>query len=50
MSESEKAKKIYGKYEKNNVNEIVRTINPKKIIKSTEIVFSNYKIYKKDAK
>lgn len=46
MSESVQADKIYGEYIKNNVSDIIRTINPKKTIKSKEIVYSNYKINK----
>lgn len=49
MSESKKADKIYKDFKKYKVDEIIRTINPKKIIKSTEIVYSNY-IIKKEKK
>lgn len=44
MSDSKKADLIYGKLNKYVVNDIIRTINPLKIIKSTEIVYSNYVI------
>lgn len=44
MSESKKADSIYKNFKKYKVDEIIRTINPKKIIKSTEILYSNYKI------
>ena len=47
MSESNKADQIYGNFNKYKVNEITRTINPKKAIKSTEIVYSNFNIIKK---
>lgn len=46
MSESKQADMIYKDFEKYKVDEIIRTINPKKIIKSTEILYSNYKIKK----
>lgn len=49
MSESKKADKIYKVFKKYKVDEIIRTINPKKIIKSTEILYSNY-IIKKEKK
>lgn len=49
MSESKKADKIYKDFKKYKVDEIIRTINPKKIIKSTEILYSNY-IIKKEKK
>ena len=47
MSESKKADRIYKNFKKYKVDEIIRTINPKKIIKSTEILYSNYKIKKR---
>ena len=50
MSESKKADKIYKDFKKYKVDEIIRTINPKKIIKSTEILYSNYIIKKKRKK
>ena len=46
MSESSESDKIYNNLNKYKVNEIIRTINPKKIIKSTEIIYSNYIIKK----
>ena len=46
MSESKKADKIYKDFQKYKVDEIIRTINPKKTIKSTEILYSNYIIKK----
>lgn len=49
MSESKTADKIYKVFKKYKVDEIIRTINPKKIIKSTEILYSNY-IIKKEKK
>lgn len=50
MSESKKADKIYKDFKKYKVDEIIRTINPKKIIKSTEILYSNYIIKKEKEK
>lgn len=50
MSDSTNADKVYGKYYKNEVNEIIRTINPKKLIKSTEVVYSNFEIKKDEYK
>lgn len=44
MSDSEQADEIYSRFIKNNVKEILRTINPVKIFPSTEIFFTNYKI------
>lgn len=46
MSDSKQADKIYlnGKFTKNNMKEILRTINPIKLFPSTEIAFTNYKI------
>lgn len=46
MIESKKADKIYKDFQKYKVDEIIRTINPKKTIKSTEILYSNYIIKK----
>ena len=46
MSDSKEADAIYKGFNKNKVDEIVRTINPQKIIKSTEVLYSNYKIKK----
>ena len=47
MNESPKANEIYHKFRKYKINDILRTINPKKIIRSTEIVFSNFIIKNK---
>ena len=47
MSDSRQADLIYGKLNKYVVNDIIRTINPLKTIKSTEIVYSNYAIKRK---
>lgn len=47
MSDSKQADLIYGKLNKYIVNDIIRTINPLKTIKSTEIVYSNYIINKR---
>lgn len=44
MSDSKQADDIYGKFIKNNMKEILRTINPIKLFSSTEIAFTNYKI------
>lgn len=44
MSDSKQADEIYGKFIKNNMKEILRTINPVKLFSSTEIAFTNYKI------
>lgn len=44
MSESAKADQIYRNFYRYKINEITRTINPKKTIKSTEIVYSNFSI------
>ena len=44
MSDSKQADEIYGKFIKNNMKEILRTINPIKLFSSTEIAFTNYKI------
>ena len=38
--------KIYGKLEKCTAKELIRTINPQKSFKSTELIFSNYIINK----
>jgi len=46
MSESKESDKIYKNLKKYKVDEIIRTINPKKIVKSTEILYSNYIIKK----
>lgn len=51
MSESDNAIKIYEKYgkmKKYKTKELMRTINPRKSFKSTELTFSNYEI-KKDS-
>ena len=43
MSESTKANKIYGKsFTSKNLTDIVRTINPKKLFHSKEVLFLNY--------
>ena len=47
MSDSKQADLIYGDLNKYVVNDIIRTINPLKTIKSTEIVYSNYIINKR---
>lgn len=44
MSNSKQADEIYGRFVKNNMKEILRTINPIKLFSSTEIAFTNYKI------
>ncbi len=44
MSDSKQADEIYGKFIKNSMKEILRTINPIKLFSSTEIAFTNYKI------
>jgi DNA adenine methylase len=44
MTDSKLANQIYGKLEKYTARELIRTINPKKSFKSTELIFSNYKL------
>lgn len=44
MSDSKQADEIYGKFIKNSMKEILRTINPVKLFLSTEIAFTNYEI------
>lgn len=44
MSDSKQADEVYGRFIKNNMKEILRTINPVKLFSSTEIAFTNYKI------
>ncbi len=45
MIDSKRSDYIYGtKFYKYEMGELIRTINPKKIFKSTELVFSNYEI------
>lgn len=44
MSDSKQADDIYGRFIKNNMKEILRTINPVKLFSSTEIAFTNYEI------
>lgn len=46
MSDSKSADKIYlsTNFEKKNMKEILRTINPKKLFPSTEVAFVNYEI------
>lgn len=46
MSESREADLIYGEYKKYRVSDIIRTINPKKLLMSKEVVYSNYTIKK----
>ena len=46
MTDSKIANEIYGKLEKYQAKELIRTINPQKSYKSTELIFSNYKINK----
>ena len=45
MSDSFISNKVYGEFKKYTVSNIIRTINPKKIFKSKEVIFSNYKIH-----
>ena len=44
MSDSKQADDIYGRFIKNNMKEILRTINPVKLFSSTEVAFTNYEI------
>lgn len=44
MAESKQADQIYKKFTKNNMKEILRTINPIKLFSSNEIAYTNYKI------
>lgn len=44
MIDSNRANVVYGKLKKKFVADIVRTINPKKIFTSREVLFSNYNI------
>ena len=44
MSDSKQADDTYGRFIKNNMKEILRTINPVKLFSSTEIAFTNYEI------
>ncbi len=44
MSDSKQADDIYGKFIKNSMKEILRTINPVKLFSSTEVAFTNYEI------
>ncbi|MBR2240252.1 MAG: DNA adenine methylase [Clostridia bacterium] len=46
MTDSKIANDIYGELEKCTARELIRTINPQKSFKSTELIFSNYKINK----
>ena len=46
MTDSKIANDIYGKLEKCTAKELIRTINPQRSFKSTELIFSNYKINK----
>ena len=45
MIDSKRSDYIYGsKFYKYELGKLIRTINPKKVFKSTELIFSNYKI------
>ncbi len=44
MSDSKQSDEIYGRFIKNSMKEILRTINPIKLFSSTEIAFTNYEI------
>ncbi len=44
MTDSKNANNIYGKLKKYKAGEFIRTINPKKSFKSTELIFSNYEL------
>ena len=45
MIESKRSEAIYGtKFFRYEMGKLIRTINPKKIFKSTELIFSNYEI------
>ena len=45
MLDSKRSDDIYGsKFYKYEMGKLIRTINPKKVFKSTELIFSNYKI------
>ena len=44
MIDSSVSNKIYGELKKYRITDIIRTINPKKIFKSTEVIFTNYEI------
>lgn len=46
MSESKKSNLIYGNMKKYKINDILRVVNPNKVFKSTEVVFTNKKIIK----
>ena len=49
MSDSYRAKKIYGaNFYQKKLADIIRTINPVKLFKSKEVLFSNYKINNKN--
>lgn len=50
MTDSKVANNIYGNLERYTARELVRSINPKKGFKSTELIFSNYKIAKSNLK
>jgi len=47
MIESNASNYIYGSLYKTRITDIIRTINPKKIFRSTEVLFSNYEIFEK---
>ena len=44
MTDSKTANSIYGKLKKYTARQLIRTINPQKSFKSTELIFSNYKL------
>lgn len=48
MTNSKTANNIYGKLKKYTARELIRTINPKKSFKSTELIFSNYEMSNND--
>ena len=48
MTDSKTANSIYGKLKRYTARELIRTINPKKSFKSTELIFSNYEISNKE--
>lgn len=50
MTDSKIANNIYRELEKCTARELIRTINPQKSFKSTELIFSNYKINKNNNK
>lgn len=48
MTDSKTANSIYGKLKRYTARELIRTINPKKSFKSTELIFSNYEMSNKE--